>query len=186
MVERAPQVTLLEHRLPEFRHSAPLRRPGGPCIRPDTRPGRVRRHEDAAEHPLTRMNCIRLELGTTNAKTLICIHSGDTKMAFNVDLELPMREKAACGSAVSAHGRTPEMDQVSIAIPVDHIAMIHEIQTNPSDEPQPVTLLELVEAVSEVSESEQEVLATVTYMLNSGRVRLSGSFRGMPITKLCG
>ena len=64
--------------------------------------------------------------------------------------------------------------------------MIHEIQTNPSDEPQPVTLLGLIEAVSEASESEQEVLATVTYMLNSGRVRLTGSFRDTPVTKLCG
>lgn len=78
------------------------------------------------------------------------------------------------------------MGQTNIAIPVDHIPMIHEIPTNPSNEPQPVTLLELVEAVSDVSESEQEVLATVTYMLNSGRVRLSGSFRDTPITKLCG
>ncbi len=33
--------------------------------------------------------------------------------------------------------------------------------------------MELVEAVGEVSESEQEVLATVTYMLRSGRVQLA-------------
>ena len=78
------------------------------------------------------------------------------------------------------------MGQTSIVIPVDHFPMIHEIQTTPSCEPEPVTLLELIEAVSEVSESEQEVLATVTFMLNSGRVRLSGSFRDTPITKLCG
>lgn len=78
------------------------------------------------------------------------------------------------------------MDYVSIAIPVDHVPMIHEIPTNPSNAPEPVTLLELIEAVSEVSESEQEILATVTYMLNSGRVRLSGSFRDTPIAKLCG
>jgi hypothetical protein len=78
------------------------------------------------------------------------------------------------------------MGQTNIAIPVDHFPAIHEIQTNPSDEPQPVTLLELVEAVSEVSESEQEILATVTYMLNSGRVRLSGSFRDTSVSVLCG
>lgn len=78
------------------------------------------------------------------------------------------------------------MGQTKIAIPVDHFPAIHEIQTNPSDEPQPVTLLELVEAVSEVSESEQEILATVTYMLNSGRVRLSGSFRDTSVSTLCG
>ncbi len=78
------------------------------------------------------------------------------------------------------------MGQTSIAIPVDHFPAIHEIQTNPSDEPQRVTLLELIEAVSEVSESEQEILATVTYMLTSGRIRLSGSFRDTPADKLCG
>jgi hypothetical protein len=78
------------------------------------------------------------------------------------------------------------MGQTNTVIPVDHRPMIHEIQTNPSSEPQPVTLLELIEAVSEVSESEQEILATVTYMLNSGRVRLSGSFRDSSIIKLCG
>ncbi len=78
------------------------------------------------------------------------------------------------------------MSHASIAISVDHIPAIHEIQTNPCGEPQPVTLLELVEAVSEVSESEREILATVTYMLNSGRVRLSGTFRDTPPAKLCG
>ena len=78
------------------------------------------------------------------------------------------------------------MGQTSIAIPVDHFPAIHEIQTNPSDEPQRVTLLELIEAVSEVSESEREILATVTYMLTSGRIRLSGSFRDTPADKLCG
>lgn len=78
------------------------------------------------------------------------------------------------------------MGQTKIAIPVDHFPAIHEIQTNPSDEPQPVTLLEPVEAVSEVSESEQEILATVTYMLNSGRVRLSRSFRDTSVSILCG
>ncbi len=78
------------------------------------------------------------------------------------------------------------MGQSSIAIPVDHVPMIHEIETGSNEEPRPVTLLELVEAVSEVSESESEVLATVAYMLNSGRVRLSGSFRDTPLNKLCG
>jgi hypothetical protein len=78
------------------------------------------------------------------------------------------------------------MGQASIEVPVEHIPAIHEIQTGTADEPRPVTLLELIKAVSEVSETEQEVLATVTYMLNSGRVRLSGSFRDTPLGKLCG
>jgi hypothetical protein len=40
------------------------------------------------------------------------------------------------------------------------------------------TLLELVRAVSEVTEDDREVVATVMGLLRSGRVRLSGSFRG--------
>jgi len=41
-----------------------------------------------------------------------------------------------------------------------------------------VTLLDLVNAVSEHARSEAEVIATVVYLVNSGRVRLSGNFRG--------
>ena len=39
------------------------------------------------------------------------------------------------------------------------------------------TLLELVQAINEVARTEQEVVATVLYMLRSGSVRLRGSFR---------
>jgi hypothetical protein len=78
------------------------------------------------------------------------------------------------------------MRQTSTVIPVDHYAVVHEISMDSDEEPQPMTLLELIEAVSEVSESEHEVIATVSYMLNSGRVRLSGSFRDTPLAKLCG
>ncbi len=42
------------------------------------------------------------------------------------------------------------------------------------------TLLELVQAVSEVSESDREVVATVRSLLRSGRVRLTGTFRDDP------
>ncbi len=44
--------------------------------------------------------------------------------------------------------------------------------------PVETTLLDLVQAVSEVAQSEAEVVATVHQMLRSGRVRLTGSFRG--------
>ena len=40
-----------------------------------------------------------------------------------------------------------------------------------------VTLLELVKAVTEVSESEQEVIATVAHMLDSGSITLRGCLR---------
>lgn len=57
---------------------------------------------------------------------------------------------------------------------------------NRSDGPLQVTLLELVTAVSEVTSDEREIVATVLYMLGSGRCALSGSFRGEPLKKLAG
>lgn len=44
-----------------------------------------------------------------------------------------------------------------------------------------VTLLDLVKAVSECAESDDEVVATVVHLVNSGRVRLRGSLRGARI-----
>ena len=41
-----------------------------------------------------------------------------------------------------------------------------------------LTLLDLVTVVSAYARSEDEVIATVVYMLNSGTVRLAGIFRG--------
>lgn len=41
-----------------------------------------------------------------------------------------------------------------------------------------VTLLELVQAVTEHSRSDAEVVATVVHLVNSGAVRLCGTFRG--------
>ena len=52
-------------------------------------------------------------------------------------------------------------------------------------EPLHVTLLELVEAVGDVTDNDLEVVATVIHMLENGRVRLSGSFRETPITSFC-
>ena len=43
------------------------------------------------------------------------------------------------------------------------------------------TLLELVRAVTEVSTSEREVLATLQHLLHSGRIRLIGSLRDEPL-----
>jgi hypothetical protein len=40
------------------------------------------------------------------------------------------------------------------------------------------TLLELVRVVNEFAASEAEVVATVTHLVRSGRVRLRGNFRG--------
>lgn len=40
-----------------------------------------------------------------------------------------------------------------------------------------LTLLELVQAICEVTSDDREVVATVRHMLRSGRVRLTGNFR---------
>lgn len=47
-----------------------------------------------------------------------------------------------------------------------------------SCEQEPVTLLELVSAICDVTDDDSEVVATVLHMLASGRVRLCGNFRG--------
>ena len=44
-----------------------------------------------------------------------------------------------------------------------------------------VTLLDLVNAVSDQARSEAEVIAAVVYLVNSGRVRLCGTFKGARI-----
>jgi hypothetical protein len=43
---------------------------------------------------------------------------------------------------------------------------------------QTFTLLDLVNAVSSCTESDDEVVATIVYLVNSGTVRLGGNFRG--------
>ena len=43
--------------------------------------------------------------------------------------------------------------------------------------PGDVTLLELVQAVAEVTDDEREIVATVMCMLRSGHARLIGNFR---------
>lgn len=51
-------------------------------------------------------------------------------------------------------------------------------ESRPADrETLEVTLLELVTAISEVTEDDREVVATVLHLLRSGRVRLCGNFR---------
>ena len=40
------------------------------------------------------------------------------------------------------------------------------------------TLLDLVSAVAKYARSDSELIATVAYMVNSGRVQLCGNFKG--------
>jgi hypothetical protein len=44
--------------------------------------------------------------------------------------------------------------------------------------PVNVTLLELVHAVMSFARSDEEIVATIVHLVNSGQVRLCGSFRG--------
>lgn len=78
------------------------------------------------------------------------------------------------------------MTQPSTRIHVEHHPMVHAIETGVEEVPTELTLLELIDAVSEVSDTEQEVIATVSYMLNSGRIRLAGNFKDEPAAQLCG
>lgn len=43
------------------------------------------------------------------------------------------------------------------------------------------TLLDLVQSVMSVTKDDEEVVATIVYLINSGRVRLCGSFAGAKI-----
>jgi len=60
---------------------------------------------------------------------------------------------------------------------------IREVAPGSSPPEIRTTLLALVEAVSEVTRDEEEVVATVVHMLRSGSVRLCGSFRGVPVDR---
>jgi hypothetical protein len=46
------------------------------------------------------------------------------------------------------------------------------------------TLLELVSAICETTEDDREVVSTVLYLLETGRVRLCGNFRRTPVDRL--
>ncbi len=58
------------------------------------------------------------------------------------------------------------------------------IRALPPETSLEVTLLELVGAVSDECETEAEVVATVLYILGSGRARLRGSFRNTSLREL--
>jgi len=60
------------------------------------------------------------------------------------------------------------------------IATQTPIQTTPRQRTQ-TTLLELVWAVSEVTQNETELVTAVVDLLESGRARLTGNFRDIPI-----
>jgi hypothetical protein len=74
----------------------------------------------------------------------------------------------------------------TVSIPVEHFRHVHEIETYSEADPDSISLLDLVEAVAEFSDSEKEVVATVMHMLRSGRVQLRGAYSEPAAAKLCG
>ncbi|MGH0029512.1 MAG: hypothetical protein ACQGVC_06960 [Myxococcota bacterium] len=51
----------------------------------------------------------------------------------------------------------------------------------PEEAPRETTLLEVVRVLSEITTDEREIVATVLWMLRSGRIKLCGNFRDCPI-----
>ncbi len=76
------------------------------------------------------------------------------------------------------------MSAAAISVQVDHSPSVHYVEPVLETEPISITLLELVKAISEVTEDETEVVATVLHMLRSGRVRLCGNFKDEPLERL--
>jgi len=64
------------------------------------------------------------------------------------------------------------MAQPVTPIPIEHHPMTHEVATTYGSDSRAVTLFDLVAVVSEVTDDENEIVATVDWMLESGRVRL--------------
>lgn len=61
----------------------------------------------------------------------------------------------------------------SQVIPIEHHPTSCEIATESGPEIPAISLLELIQAVDEVSDSKAEVLATVQFMMESGRIKLA-------------
>ena len=74
------------------------------------------------------------------------------------------------------YGKGSRMPHTITVIPIDHRPVTHEIDMQADPPPQPITLLELIAAVSEASNTEREAISTITHMLESGRLRLLTDF----------
>ena len=61
-------------------------------------------------------------------------------------------------------------------------AVIAAARVASSKKPAELTLLELVGAVGELTESDADTVAIVFELLRSGRVRLRGNFKNRPIS----
>lgn len=63
------------------------------------------------------------------------------------------------------------------------VRRIHQHE-NATEEPgpEPCTLLQVVEAIGEVTPDDDEVVATVVHMLRSGSICLTGNFHDKPLS----
>jgi len=86
-------------------------------------------------------------------------------------------------------------------VPIEYSQVVHQVRTTLSTTPtarrsggrgfrdvhetrsrsDQYTLLELVEAIADVTDDEREIVATVIHLLASGQVRLCGTFRDEPV-----
>ena len=61
---------------------------------------------------------------------------------------------------------------------ITHAARTWTDDPSPHHLSEPLTLLELVATVAEFAANEEEVIATVAHLINTGAVTLVGCFRG--------
>ena len=78
------------------------------------------------------------------------------------------------------------MSAAATIVPIRHNQVAYLVETTEAQPSRPLqfTLLELVERVCEVTDNELEIVATVSHMLASGQVQLTGNFNGEPIELL--
>lgn len=58
------------------------------------------------------------------------------------------------------------------------LAELQEAPVEVQYSPETLTLLDLVAAVADASDTEEEVVATIQHLVESGKVTLVGNFRG--------
>lgn len=56
-----------------------------------------------------------------------------------------------------------------------------ELESAESASPETLTLLDLVAAIADEAETEEEVIATIQHLIQTGKVRLVGNFRSLDV-----
>ena len=69
---------------------------------------------------------------------------------------------------------------MGVALQIDRRLALREHEAK---DQQQCTLLELVQAVAEITGNEDEIVATVLHLLGSGQVKLAGNFCGEPVER---